>query len=525
MNKRIYSLLLFVISIFMTISVLADSPRKGLIEEATQTNCGPCASQNPTFQQWFLSNLDILVPVVYHAWWPGANNDPFFLNDQDMNRTRIQYYAIGGVPTAYFQGTQKVAPASCPTQVNLNALRTQTSPLTITIEEKWSGNTDDVKVTVHSSQAISGKKLRIVVLEYYVEFPTPPGTNGEKEFFCTSRKMLPDANGIDFSIAADETKEFNQSFTIKSGWQKSQIYVAAFIQDDGSKEVLQAEHSLKTLSAPLSMDDRYLSIDGSSSLTKDFEVENTTASSLQVKLSVNTAASSIPAGWEAKLSDYTVTVPANSKKKVQLTIKTNDQAGFAVVDVVSEPIASNIIVVKKSLIVTALSNNTKYALYVGNNGNVNFLYNAIKGNSKYGPKTAALPLTNDILVNYNPVEKFDLVIFSYDFWHRSYLTNTGTGYSNTLAKALKSMVANGKKIFITGELELYNAGQSYADPEGRSFLNQTLGITYNGNPPWRITIDGNGYITGIKKFNAKGMSGDPIGNGIDITMNDYTDLK
>ncbi len=429
------------------------------------------------------------------------------------------------VPSAIFNGTQKLAPANCPTQVDLNTLRGQTSPLTITIDEKRTGNNVDVTVTVHSSQAISGKKLRIVVLEYYIAYPTPPGNNGEKEFYCTARKMLPDANGVDFSIAADETKEFTQSFTIKSGWKASQIYIAAFVQDDNGKAVLQAEHNLKTVSAPMSIDNKYLTVEGSSSVEKTFEVENPTNKSMQVKLEINTASSVIPAGWTADLSDYSVTIPANSKKKVTLNVKSNNQAGFAVVNITSEPNVANVITVKKTLSVSVLSELTKYVIYAGGNRNLGLLYNAIKGNTKYGPKTALIPLTEDILINYDPKNLFDLVIFSFDYWHRSYLTNSGLPYANTLAKTLKQMMSQGKKILITGELELTNALQSYAEPEGRSFLNNTLGITTNGKAKLRVTTDNNGYLNGIAKFNAKGMSGDPITGGLDITLNDYTNLR
>ncbi len=525
MYKKFYTLLLLVLTLAFTVSTMADSPRKGLIEEATNTSCGPCASQNPGFQKWFLENLDVLVPVIYHAWWPGAN-DPFYLNDQNMNRNRVQYYGVQGVPRAIFNGSQQMAPSSCPTQVDLDALRGQTSPLTITIDETRSGNDVDVKVTVHSSQAISGKKLRIVVLEYYVEYASPPGSNGEKEFYCTARKMLPDANGIDFSINADETKEFTQSFTIKAGWKASQIYIAAFIQDDvNNKLVLQAEHNLKTLSAPLSIDNKYLMVEGSSSVEKTVEVENTTNKSLDVRLSINTANSVLPSGWTASLSDYSVTIPANSKKKVTLSVKSNNEAGFAVVNIVSEPVATNVIVVKNSLNVAVLSKLTKYAVYAGGNNNLVLLYNAIKGNSKYGSKTALLPMSEDILINYDPKNLFDLVVLSFDFWHRGYFVYNGFSYVSPLAKTLKQMMAMGKKILMTGELELTNALQSYADPDARTFLNTTLGITTNGQAKIRVSTDNNGYINGINKFSAKGMSGDPITGGLNLTLNDYTDIR
>ncbi len=520
MNKKFYGIMLLIVTFFMTMSLLADSPRKAMVEEGTNTGCGPCATYNPNFQKWIFENLDVLVPTIYHPHWP-SSQDPFYVNDPTMNDGRVvNYYHINGVPEAELNG--QTMSISNPFGTNLNTIRNSTSPLTITLEEEVVGNNSTVTVTVHSSQAISGKKLRIVVNEYHISYNAP---NGERDFYWVARKMLPDYNGLDFSILANETKEFVETYTIKSSWQKSQLYIAAFIQDDNTREVLQAEHTLKTLSTPMSIDDKYLALDASSTLTKKVTVTNPSNSSLQVKLAVETAESSIPTNWEVKLSDYNVTVPANGTKDVTLTIKSDAQAGFAFVSLSAEPIASNVIVIKNILSVYALSNATKYALYVGGNNKVAYLYNAIKGNSKYGSKTAALPLTKDVITHYNPNDKFDLAVLSFDQPHRSALTNTSTGYSTDLANSLRQMVTNGKKVFITGELELYNSGQSYADPQGRAFLNTTLGITYNGNPKIRVTVDGNGYLTGISKFNAKGMNGDPISNGLDMTLNDYSNLQ
>jgi len=163
-------------------------------------------------------------------------------------------------------------------------------------------------------------------------------------------------------------------------------------------------------------------------------------------------------------------------------------------------------------------------MFVGTNRADALPYGAIKGNSKYGPKTAAMPLSKPVLENY-PLTDFELIFLTFDYRSRSYLTNNGLDYVAPLIQGLSDAVTAGKKILITGELELYNAGQNYALPAGRSFLNSTLGITYNGNPVQRFETNSQGYITAIKSFPGKGMNGDPISDGMNMTLNNYTSLQ
>ncbi|HNQ83124.1 MAG TPA: hypothetical protein PKM34_05735 [Bacteroidales bacterium] len=67
--KTIY-LALFAFS-FLVFSVHSQSQRMVLIEEATNASCGPCASQNPAFDNLLNQNRDILTAIKYHWYFPG----------------------------------------------------------------------------------------------------------------------------------------------------------------------------------------------------------------------------------------------------------------------------------------------------------------------------------------------------------------------------------------------------------------------------------------------------------------------
>ncbi|MDH7515665.1 MAG: Omp28-related outer membrane protein [Bacteroidota bacterium] len=239
--------LALVACVLLTASVFAQSPRFVLFEEATNASCPPCARENPTFQK-YIERPHIAsraVTVIYHASWPGR--DVMYSANPAMHTARIvDYYGINGVPTVVVNGRPPArvtggwdgAPSDTIALNNALARYPETSPLAITVSEQASGSQVDVEVAVTSSEAVSGKKLRIVVVEGY-HFYASAGTNGEKDFPYIARAMLPSPAGIDFAIAANETKRFDQSFTLDAEWNAEALFVVAFIQDDATREVLQ----------------------------------------------------------------------------------------------------------------------------------------------------------------------------------------------------------------------------------------------------------------------------------------------
>ena len=165
----------------MTLSLMpakADSPRMVVIEEGTNASCGPCARQNPTFQAYVENNKDMVIPIKIQAWFPGR--DIMNAADSNMHNSRIRYYGIQniGVPCATVNGS--ILDASSASFYNgapsdttamqqvVEQVRGTMSPITLTIEEIRNGNTMNVKVTVASSQALSGaNKVRVVINERF----------------------------------------------------------------------------------------------------------------------------------------------------------------------------------------------------------------------------------------------------------------------------------------------------------------------------------------------------------------------
>ncbi len=249
MIRVIYFLLL--ISFLSISEINAQSIRGVLVEEGTNASCGPCATQNPAFKAWINKNLDRVIPIVYHAWWPGSQ-DPMYLYDTDMNRTRIQYYEMSGVPSGRIAGKVATptgkwyAGAVGDTSALSSELKLMSfySPIGIKVELKHKNASGTVKIEVSSSANISNKKLRVVICELH-HYYANAGSNGEKDFHYIARRMLPDANGTTISLNAGESKNYEFPFSVDPAFADD-LYAVAFIQDDLNKEVFQTASTMET---------------------------------------------------------------------------------------------------------------------------------------------------------------------------------------------------------------------------------------------------------------------------------------
>ena len=248
MNKILYTLTLCLCFVgFMT----AQVPKKILVEETTQASCGPCAAQNPAFDARMMMNLDKVVVLKYQVWWPGF--DPMYLeNTADVDARVGDYLGPNAAPNIYVNGGQPEA-LSALSQARINDLyANQTSPISIDLDHNINDATGevDVEVTITNQSASdlppNTYRLIVALQEDEINFPSPPGSNGETEFVWVMRKMLPDANGTMLmdGLAAGESVTFQFSQAIP--WYTKDLgFVAAtaWVENPSTREVLQAEHS------------------------------------------------------------------------------------------------------------------------------------------------------------------------------------------------------------------------------------------------------------------------------------------
>jgi len=244
MNKLI---LLFTF-LFISYYVSGQSQRMVLAEESTSSTCPPCAAQNPAFDALLEANADIITSIKYHVWWPAPGNDPMYLHNTSENAARTNYYNINSVPRAIIGGNLFNDQPQYVTQTLINNAANVEAPFEIQIQHQLSPNEDSIYTTtlIETTADVSGALVaQLAVIEKHVHFSSPPGTNGETDFYNVMKKMLPGSNGTTLPA----TMEVGDYLILEYAWELANVYdnnelgVVGFIQNNGNKEVHQAANS------------------------------------------------------------------------------------------------------------------------------------------------------------------------------------------------------------------------------------------------------------------------------------------
>ncbi len=230
--------------------------RRVLVEEFTQASCLPCAWQNLAFNAILAANTDKVTAVKYHVSWPGC--DPMNKHNPTEVADRVSFYGVTGAPNAFLNGVGVVNDCGafigspvCVDSVDLTNENNKLTPVTIDISHTVAPDFSTVMVTVkvRSDDAISGNfRLRAAITEESINFATPPGDNGEKDFTDVMKKMLPDANGtVTGSFSAGEEKIFSFTWKPENFYNLGKIKAVAWLQDDDTKEVWQSNLSVPNI--------------------------------------------------------------------------------------------------------------------------------------------------------------------------------------------------------------------------------------------------------------------------------------
>ena len=236
----------------------AQSPRMSLYEEFTGENCPPCAGTNPVLDPILAINSNNTIPLKWQVAIPSAPTSLTSLYQQ--NKTEIDardaYYGISSAPSGRQDGQNQTvfgAGSDHPIEIDasiLDASAAVTSPFTIAMTRAWDATfstiTVSVTLTATGNYTTTGTnlKFRLVMTEKEVHYAVAPGTNGEKDFNWVARKSFPTlTNGT--AMANTWTIGQTQTFTVSCPlpayiWDKSEVEMVGFIQNDANKYVLQA---------------------------------------------------------------------------------------------------------------------------------------------------------------------------------------------------------------------------------------------------------------------------------------------
>ncbi len=308
----------FYLSILMLTAALvvsAQSDRVILLEHFTQASCGPCATYNPDMQEMIElpENNKRIISIKYQTEFPGY--DPMHdHNPADVNY-RQNYYGVTGVPGSVLDGNQFNGHPANWGQSFIDSRADETSPFDLELTHSLNSAEDTVFIhmVVKASQASSGTKVAYAtVVEREISFSTPPGSNGERDFYNVMKKTLPDTNGyaLPASFADGDSVVMDFSWAIENMYDLSQLSVVGFVQNTSNKEIDQAGYSrpLTNIAYDLSIDESMIpQVVCGNSFTPSFRVSNNggeAITSATIEYTINGESSSYDWTGDIRYLDY-----------------------------------------------------------------------------------------------------------------------------------------------------------------------------------------------------------------------------
>ena len=271
MKKKILSICIVLIGL----NSFSQTPRLSLYEEFTGETCPPCASANPPLNLLLASptNTPKIVAIKWQVPIPSAPSNTWSL--YQTNKVEIDWRwksvanggygyipAINSAPSGKIDGEAPTvfgAASAHPANLNNNVISTAqsfTSAFSISVSRAWDASCSSINLTVSIAatanfNAVGALKFRTVMVENIIDFPTAPGSNGEKHFEDVAIKSFPTLqSGI--SMASNWIVGQTQTFTLNCPIpsytrKKEEIAFVGFIQDDGNQRVAQAVRVQKSV--------------------------------------------------------------------------------------------------------------------------------------------------------------------------------------------------------------------------------------------------------------------------------------
>ncbi|MCP4144769.1 MAG: Omp28-related outer membrane protein [bacterium] len=496
-----------ILIVLIATSVFA-APRVVLLESFTNVACGPCAEANPVTQK-YISNTSRqqVLNVQYHVNWPSPS-DPFYVTNPTDLAGRTSYYGISSVPDLVCDGDNGPPPGNSNSLIDaVSARRLLTSNYTISINQSIAGSTLDAEVTVTAENASgANEKLRVALVEKFVHYASPPGPNGETDFYWSVRDLLPSYHGTNVNLSAGQSWTYDRSTTLDGSWDTSELYVIAWIQNDTTKEVLQAGSSIPVEPYEFANDSPYRAAITPFDETKAYHTtlynlgENSDIYDIHIDRD-------IPASWLASIcvgtqcypshvNDVTAEVgPGESIEWIMdVTPYVDNYTGVLTITVTSQgdPTLSEVITL------TSMTPSEPVLLVDADGGhNYETYHQTALNNSDFGHQT--WDRANLGALDATSYSHFQAVVWIAGLQYPTLVESDRT--------ALAGYLDGGGKMFINGQdigWDLCYTGSSNYSPEAVAWYENYLGADYVADDVSSATLNG--------------VVGDPIADGLSLTI-------
>jgi thiol-disulfide isomerase/thioredoxin len=241
--KKLLKSFILITAILITGNLIAGD-RLMIIEFFTSSTCGPCATYNPILTA-FMSSHDAerISAIGYHMSWPAPGNDPMYWYNIGDNDGRRNLYGINSIPQGRFDGS--IVLSSYSTGIfqsyydqRINIL----SPVSIILSDSTFGDSVKVRAMIYCETYIANPTVNVYVSvgENHIHYTSPPGVNGETDFYTVMRKMLPNYNGTQITLFPGDKKVLEFKYKMDPIWNASEMFVMAYVQNPVTKEMYTA---------------------------------------------------------------------------------------------------------------------------------------------------------------------------------------------------------------------------------------------------------------------------------------------
>lgn len=264
MKKILPKILLLIVIVISLVNISNAGDRMMFIEFFTSSTCGPCAANNPTMTAFLLAqDPDRIAALGHHMNWPSPGNDPMYLYNTADNGARRTFYNINSIPAGQFDGliSIPIAYSQSNLQSTFNTRKDILSPITIILTDSaYSTDSMLVRANIYCETNLSNPFLiaYIALCENHVHYSSPPGTNGETDFYYVMRKIFPSGSGVPVTLLPGQTVTLEYKYKKDPIWQWSEMFPIAYVQDANSKEIINA--AKKTANFTLKVSKGYLSV-------------------------------------------------------------------------------------------------------------------------------------------------------------------------------------------------------------------------------------------------------------------------
>jgi hypothetical protein len=207
-----------------------------VLEIGTATWCSACPYAAEAADSIMKNGYNLAV-IEYHT------SDEY--TTEESNNRALDYYAMFGFPTAYFDGvTEQVgAGPNFYSQYfgyyyQRSLVKTGTS-ITMSADKERDSYLIHVRISKLAPVFNPHVTVHFVVTESHI----PEEWEGETELNDVCRLMLPDENGTSINLAGQDEILLDYTVTPDTSWNFDELVVIAFVQDNDSREILNAVKS------------------------------------------------------------------------------------------------------------------------------------------------------------------------------------------------------------------------------------------------------------------------------------------